>query len=162
VVVAVGLLWRFAGGPFLGLMGAQWLTMGLWVYPRLDGVKSGRDLLLRVEQALGPNTPLALVDWKEQTILQSRRPTTNFGFLVPVEDQAKAAVNWLAANPNGKVLLQKKDLFYCFEKGLSVDLGIAHRREWRLVGPENVSCSLSEVATATAIEQHQITAVQDG
>ncbi|MEM6575399.1 MAG: glycosyltransferase family 39 protein [Pseudomonadota bacterium] len=162
VVVAVGLLWRFAGGPFLGMMGALWLTMGLWVYPRLDGVKSGRDLLLRVEQALGPNTPLALVDWKEQTILQSRRPTTNFGFLVPVEDQAKAAVNWLAANPNGKVLLQKKDLFYCFEKGLSVDLGIAHRREWRLVGPENVSCSLSEVATATAIKQHQITAVQDG
>ncbi|MEM6938039.1 MAG: glycosyltransferase family 39 protein, partial [Pseudomonadota bacterium] len=125
VVVAVGLLWRFAGGPFLGMMGALWLTMGLWVYPRLDGVKSGRDLLLRVEQALGPNTPLALVDWKEQTILQSRRPTTNFGFLVPVEDQAKAAVNWLATNPSGKVLLQEKDLVYCFEKGLSVDLGIA-------------------------------------
>ncbi len=161
ILIAVGLLRRYPGGPFLGMMGALWLTMGLWVYPRLDAVKSGRELLLKVEEELSAETPLALVDFKEQTILQSRRPTTNFGFLMPVEDQAKAAVNWLATNPEGKVLLQEKDLIYCFGSGKAVDLGVAHRREWRLVGQENVSCSLSEVASAAAIKQYQIAAVQD-
>ncbi|MEM9533977.1 MAG: glycosyltransferase family 39 protein [Pseudomonadota bacterium] len=142
VVVATFIARRTAGLSFLGMIAALWLSIGLWVYPRLDGFKSGRDLLLRVESALAPNTPLALVNWKEQTLLQARREAENFGFLVPVEDQARAAHRWLADHPTGAVLLQKPDLKYCFEAGEPIDLGIAHRRHWLLVNADNVSCSL--------------------
>ncbi len=160
VLLSTALWFRQSGLSFVATMGALWLTAGLWVYPRLDEVKSGRELLLKVEQQLDQDTPLALVDWKEQTILQSRRPTTNFGFLVSEQTQAEAAVHWLTAYPNGKVLLQEKDLKYCFEKNTPIDLGVAHRREWRLVGQSNVSCSLPEIPPATAFKQYQVAAVQ--
>ncbi|MFK7954507.1 MAG: ArnT family glycosyltransferase [Lysobacterales bacterium] len=160
ILLVTGLTFRRRFMPFLAMMGVLWLTIGLWIYPRLDGLKSGRNLLLKVERQLDPGVPLALVHWKEQTILQARRATTNFGYLVEPKIQAHGAVHWLAANPQGKVLLQEEDLKHCFENGFPVNLGVAHRRQWRLVDRSNVSCALPEITPAAAIEQYQVAAIQ--
>ncbi len=121
-----------------GTMLTLWLAYGLWAYPRLDEMKSGRALLLKVEEALAPDQPLALVDWKEQTILQARRPTTNFGFLVPLADQTRSALEWLDGHPDGALLVQGRAMAPCFDEASSVDLGIAHRRLWYIVTVDDV------------------------
>ncbi|MDJ0654394.1 MAG: glycosyltransferase family 39 protein [Xanthomonadales bacterium] len=138
LATAAGLaaFWRNGPRAYMGVMAALWLTHSFWVYPRLDSFKSGRSLMLRVEQALPAEAPLALVNWKEQTILQARRDTVNFGFLVPREEQAIQGLAWLKQNRDGYILLQKPDLEDCFLKNKSIDLGIAHRRQWFLVNHE--------------------------
>jgi 4-amino-4-deoxy-L-arabinose transferase-like glycosyltransferase len=118
------------------MMLCLWLTYGLWLAPLADTTKSGAKLMIEVEQALAPDTPLALVDWKEQTILQARRPVTNFGFLVPIEEQAAAGADWLQQHPDGRLLVQGRAMDGCFDAEESQALGTAHRREWYLVGPE--------------------------
>jgi len=115
------------------------MVYGLWVYPNFDATRSGRNLMTQVELSLKQNQPLALVNWKEQTLLQAQRPTENFGFLIPVEQQIKSAINWLKAHPNGQVLLQRPDLKPCFELGENNYVGLAHRRHWHLVGKNNVT-----------------------
>ncbi len=160
VLLVTALTCRHRFVPFVAMMGVLWLTVGLWVYPRLDGLKSGRNLLVKVEAEMDSEAPLALVHWKEQTLLQAQRATTNFGYLEQPETQAHGAVHWLKANPDGKVLLQEKDITYCFENDFPVNLGVAHRRQWRLVGQSNVSCSLPEITPATAIKQYQIAPIQ--
>jgi 4-amino-4-deoxy-L-arabinose transferase-like glycosyltransferase len=124
---------------YASMMAVAWLTYGLWVWPTFNGFKSGRALMLRVEQRLAPETPLALVDWKEQTLLQAQRPVENFGFLVPLEDQARAGVAWLGRHPDGYLLVQGRAMLPCFAEQRADYLGVAHRRDWYLVGSEGIT-----------------------
>ena len=123
-----------AGRGFLTAMGGLWLVYGLWVYPTLDGLKSGRALLLKVEEVLPPDRPLALVDWREQTLLQAQREAQVFGFLVPVEDQMESALDWLEIHPDGAILTEEAVARQCFDPESWEDLGLAHRTHWVLVG----------------------------
>ena len=122
-----------AGRGFLATMGGLWLVYGLWVYPNFDHFKSGRDLLSRVEAVLPTGQPLALVGWREQTLLQAQRPAAVFGFRVSVEDQMESAIAWLDAHPNGAILTEQSVAKRCFDAGRWTDMGLAHRTQWVLV-----------------------------
>ncbi|MDX1569099.1 MAG: glycosyltransferase family 39 protein [Xanthomonadales bacterium] len=139
LAIIVGILRRSGPLAYAATIGSLWIVLGLWVYPRLDAFKSGRALLERAESELATGQPLALVDWKEQTLLQAQRPAVNFGFLVPAEEQSRRAVAWLRQHPNGRILIRDRSLSPCFNRGEPVDLGTAHRRDWYLVGPDNIN-----------------------
>lgn len=122
-----------AGRGFLATMGALWLVYGLWVYPSLDEFKSGRALLSKVEEVLPGDRPLALVGWREQTLLQAQRPAAVFGFRVSVEDQMESAIAWLDEHPTGAILTEQSAAERCFTTEKWNDMGVAHRTQWVLV-----------------------------
>ncbi|MEM9305464.1 MAG: dolichyl-phosphate-mannose--protein mannosyltransferase, partial [Pseudomonadota bacterium] len=123
---------------YAGTMLSIWLVLGLVIYPGINDYKSGRGLMLAVEEQLAPEQPLALVDWKEQTILQARRPVTNFGFLVPRDQQISDGIAWLNAHPRGRLLVQGRSMNPCFDREQAIVVGYANRRDWYLVSPSAV------------------------
>ena len=124
---------------YAGMMVMVWASYSLWLGPEVNDLKSGRFLMLEVEKRLPPETPLALVDWKEQVLLQAQRPVENFGFLVPLEDQAHAGVAWLGHHPDGRLLVQGRAMSPCFDVDRSEYVALAHRRDWYLVGSDGIT-----------------------
>ncbi len=120
------------GTAWLAMMLSAWTVLGIYIYPRLNHFKSGAELLAKVETFLEDDQPLALVKWREQTLLQAQRPAKTFGFSVPAEEQWTQAIAWLRSNPEGAILSQAVDP-RCADSAHITPMGIAHRREWFLV-----------------------------
>lgn len=118
---------------YVGTVLLTWFAAGIWLFPQVNDARSGRALMAEVDRRVSPDTPLAMVNWKEQLLLQSRRPIENFGFRVPITIQVESAVDWLEATEAGKVLLQDSELEPCFDADGAEFVGEAHRRRWYLV-----------------------------
>jgi 4-amino-4-deoxy-L-arabinose transferase-like glycosyltransferase len=121
-----------------GALAATWLVLGWWAYPLLDPFRSGSQLAARVEAALPPDAELAIVRWREQQLLYLDRPVTHFGFATPVGRQVDSAAAWARAVPGRYVLLPAELATRCFDVDLALDLGVAHRIRWLLVGGSDV------------------------
>ena len=108
--------------------------LGPDVRPGRGGVEPGRSTDDLDRSAGGPE----LSGDRAQTILQARRETENFGFLVPIAEQTRRALRWLEAHPEGALLVQGRAMAPCFAAERAAFLGLAHRREWYLVEPTAV------------------------
>jgi 4-amino-4-deoxy-L-arabinose transferase-like glycosyltransferase len=139
VVGTVALAWALLARPrrgalaYAGFAFTLWAVLGWWIYPALDPARSSAQLMTEVGRAIGPRAELALVNWKEQTLLQADRPTTNFGFLRDVRAQERDAAAWLRQGDDRWVLLQDSNLAPCFDAGRARYMGRWHRRDWYLV-----------------------------
>ncbi len=132
--------WLAYGAGF----GLALLTVSFVVYPRIDGVRSGRDFMARVEQASAGVAELGLVSAKEQYLLELRRPSFNFGHARWREKQAEAddAAAWLAARPGRALLIDHKTREMCFRDTHAVEIGRANRAQWFLVsGEPDAACA---------------------
>jgi hypothetical protein len=93
--------------------------------------------MTRARALAGQDTTIGLVAWKEQTLLQARGPTVEFGFRKPADAQLREGVAWLQADPAHRRLLlsQPKKLAACFVGAAEapVRVGTANRRDWFLV-----------------------------
>jgi 4-amino-4-deoxy-L-arabinose transferase-like glycosyltransferase len=147
-IAAVVLAGPLLGGPRRGLLallialGSGWLMLGLWISPRLNGDRSGRNLMTELAAQTPPTAELALVGWKEQFLLHLDRPTYHFGFgTTPnhIEDQLDDAATWLDAS-GGRVLLLPDipATRGCFDLSHGADLGIAHRQRWHVVARDAI------------------------
>jgi hypothetical protein len=119
---------------------------GLFVYPRIDAVRSGRAFTERVEQASAGFAELALVGAKEQYLLELRRPSFNFGHARWRERESEAAdaAAWLAEDPARALVMDKRVRELCFKDARAVDLGKANRQHWFLVtGVPDAKCAAS-------------------
>ncbi|MCB1035193.1 MAG: glycosyltransferase family 39 protein [Acidobacteria bacterium] len=120
----------------LGTLVAVWVVLGLWVVPKIDPYRSGRQLMLDLEEAMPPEGEVMIVQWREQMILHAARTVVHFGYHPPGEEQARWAASWLAQAPAGsRVLVPERFLSPCFEPSGEV-LGTFHRRDWYLAGPQ--------------------------
>jgi hypothetical protein len=101
----------------------------------MDAVRSARAFTVRVEQASAGIAELALVQPKEQYLLQIRRPVYNFGHARWRDKQGEAsdAALWLTGGPNRALVMDKRVRALCFEGANSVDLGKANQQHWFLV-----------------------------
>lgn len=131
-----------------GFVFTLWAALGWWIYPALNPARSSAYLMAEVGQTIGPGAELALVNWKEQTLLHADRPTTNFGFNRAVREQERDAVAWLSATGARRwVLLQGNNLQPCFDPDRAQAMGRWHRRDWYLVDRRALS-GACEVAPA--------------
>ena len=124
-------------------LGIVLVTTGLVVYPQIDPVRSGRAFAERLEEAAAGIAELGIAGYKEQHLLQLRRPATNFGHARFGEDAAEAAdaAAWLAAKPGRALLVHRMQQALCFKDAAATDLGRANRKRWALVtGPADPGC----------------------
>jgi 4-amino-4-deoxy-L-arabinose transferase-like glycosyltransferase len=119
------------------LLVALWCGYGFVAHPVLDPSSSASALMTRARALAGESTTIGLVGWKEQTLLQARGPTVEFGFRKPLADQLRDAADWLRADPAHRRLLlsQPQKLAACFAGAseLPLRVGTANRRDWYLV-----------------------------
>ena len=135
---ALAIYWRRWRGGFAAYCAALilvWtLIFGFVGYPIFDATASARAVMQRARAAVGPQTTIGLVAWKEQNYLQLVGPKTDFGFLAPISAQRIAAFLWLRQQPNKRALFILDDaLGPCVARSRSVNLGQANRRIWWLV-----------------------------
>ena len=118
------------------LLVALWCGYGFVAHPVLDPSSSASALMLRARALAGAGTTIGLVGWKEQTLLQARGPTVEFGFRKPLAGQLHDAVAWLRADPLHRRLLlsQPQKLAGCFAGAAQAParVGTANRRDWYL------------------------------
>jgi hypothetical protein len=128
---------------YAAVLAAVLVIAGFFVSPRIDFVRSGRALMARVEQRTQGVEELGLIGFKDQFLLQSRRPVVHFGHARWREAAAEAAdgAAWLAEQPGRALVTNSAALDACFRGAAAVDLGRAHRDRWYLVtGPAEPGC----------------------
>jgi 4-amino-4-deoxy-L-arabinose transferase-like glycosyltransferase len=126
---------------------AQWTVYGIGLAPALDRSSSARGLMETVSHRVGPDAELGLIAWREQVLLQSRVPTTEFGYKQPLPMQWREATRWLAAAPTRRwLLLPEEALPDCIDRARAVHAGRANRREWWLLPARAVPAGCAAVA----------------
>jgi hypothetical protein len=146
VAAAIPVAWlrpRDGWLAYAGALVAMLVTIGILINPRIDPMRSGRAFMSRVEQASRDVTELGLVGFREQYLLQLRRPSVNFGHARWRERAAEAAdaAAWLAARPGRALLVESEARDACFGAAPAVELGRANRAQWTLVsGVPDAAC----------------------
>jgi 4-amino-4-deoxy-L-arabinose transferase-like glycosyltransferase len=124
---------RHAIAATLASLVSIWVLFGLVGYPLLNESSSARGLMRAVGERIGPEAELALVDWKEQNLLQADRPAWTFGFRRSPQEQLHDAIRWQAEAPDRRwVLALDRALETCVIRARAVPVGRANRREWWL------------------------------
>ena len=151
MLVAVGGLglaaaawWRVAGAlrACAVLLVSLWLGWGFVVHPLLDRENSARGVMEDARALAGEATPIGLLGWKEQNLLQAVGPVREFGFCKEDDDldcharQRARALAWLAEDAAGRALfVRRMDAYACFDFAAphAQPVGTANRREWWLL-----------------------------
>jgi len=115
-----------------------------WVInPVINDSRSGATLMRKVEAMTADVRELGLVAYKEQYLLQLRRPSINFGHARwrEAEQEAADAAAWQAQRPGRVLLVDDPTHKLCFESTAARQVGVASREQWFLVeGPANPAC----------------------
>ncbi|GAA5175689.1 MULTISPECIES: ArnT family glycosyltransferase [Halomonadaceae] len=113
-----------------------WVLWSTWGYAQLDATRSPRDMMQRVERITGDDTWLAMVDFDEEFLLQTRQPTVHFGNATPLGRQLQRAYAWLNAQPRQRWLFidqNRADELQCADLSLARDLGLQNGDRWWLI-----------------------------
>jgi 4-amino-4-deoxy-L-arabinose transferase-like glycosyltransferase len=157
--LAAAAWWRVAGAlrACALLLVALWLGWGFVVHPLLDRENSARGVMADSRALAGPATPIGLVGWKEQNLLQAVGPVREFGFCKEDDDldcHARVrgrALAWLAEDPAGRALfVRRMDAHACFDFAAphGRPVGTANRREWWLLRAGAVTAACAAPAEA--------------
>lgn len=127
-------------------LGAAWVAWPVSTYPLLNDNQSVRALMRSADERIGPDGELALVQWREELLLQARRPPVEFGFSRPAAQQMHDALAWQAQAPQRRWILVNSDaLGPCVDPARVVRLGVANRNAWWLFDATAVKpgCSMA-------------------
>ncbi len=140
-------LHRKPGHLAIGFSAWLWAVYGLVLAPALDASSSARQLMATVEARLAPESQLGLVAWREQMLLQAKRPAVDFGFSASTTDQWKAAAIWLSQDPRHRwVLAPESAMPSCLAMQKAVFVGQSNRGRWWLVPSESLGADCPESA----------------
>lgn len=126
-------------GSLLCGMALGWVIWPLGTYPLLNANQSTRAVMAAADEAIGVDGQLGLVAWREENLLQARRPVVEFGFARDAADQLKAARTWQAADPAHRYIFANDDaLDACTLRENVRPLGTANRVHFVLL-PRNAT-----------------------
>jgi 4-amino-4-deoxy-L-arabinose transferase-like glycosyltransferase len=149
--VSVFVFRRVPLAAFGGALIALVMTTSFMVYPAVDEMRSGEAFMRHVEQHADPAHALGLLEFKEQYLLQTRRPVVHFGHGRWREKAQEAAdgARWLNARPTRQLVISAQARQRCFTDAPVQPLGIANRVEWFLIqGPVSSPCAAQGVDSA--------------
>lgn len=141
-----------------GTLATAWLIAGWWVFPQMDGDRSARDFIQRLESMADPQRELGLLAYHEHFLWQLRRPTVNFGHRRFREGDAETfdAAAWLAAGAGRQLLVPVRMLAPCFDRAQVREVGDSSRGLWYLVeGDPDASC-VARGDAGRAIRHHPV------
>jgi 4-amino-4-deoxy-L-arabinose transferase-like glycosyltransferase len=126
-------------GALLCGMALGWVIWPLGTYPLLNMNQSARTVMAVADDAIGADGQLGLVAWREENLLQARRPVAEFGFSRAAADQLADARAWQAADPAHRFIFANDDaLDSCVVKENVRPLGTANRVDFVLL-PANAT-----------------------
>ncbi len=131
---------------FSGMLLALLLVISFWVNPTLNTARSGAAFVDRLERTADPSRELGLVGFKEQYLLNMRRPVVHFGHARWREagQELSDAARWLAGDARRQLVVDATAKDQCFPAAHAQPLGVANRIDWFLVdGPVARSCAES-------------------
>jgi hypothetical protein len=86
-----------------------------------------------VDRIAGPNDEVGMVAWKEQNLLMSPRPLTDFGFRASSAEQFERAVAWLREAPERRwIFARHEEVHPCLDERRTTLAGYANRRRWTM------------------------------
>jgi 4-amino-4-deoxy-L-arabinose transferase-like glycosyltransferase len=127
------------------VLGLTWLVVSCTIYPQINGARSAKEFIARVEQLAEPHRELGLLAYKEQFLLYLTRPSVNFGHRRWREGPLESydAARWLDERPDRQLLVAEDQLAPCFAAARErIDVGTSSREHWFLVsGPVSPDCA---------------------
>jgi len=121
-------------GALLCGMALGWVIWPLGTYPLLNMNQSARTVMAVADDAIGADGQLGLVAWREENLLQARRPVAEFGFSRAAAEQLADARAWQAADPAHRFIFANDDaLDSCVVKENVRPLGTANRVDFVLL-----------------------------
>lgn len=126
---------RHGFAAFGGIVVFLLLIVSFWLNPAMNAVRSGQAFVRRIEEAADPNSPLGLVGFKEQYLLQIDRPIVHFGQgrWRELGQETMDGARWLAEAPDRQLVVVAASLALCFQEAERTPLGRANRSDWYLV-----------------------------
>ncbi len=146
VLGAAVCLWlrpRRAVLAYAGVLTATLVVVGFWINPAIDGSRSGATFSRAVEAKTTDIPELGMVAYKEQYLMQLKRPTWNFGHARwrDWEQEADDAAAWLAAGTKRGLLIDESVRERCFKTAPAIDIDLANRKAWVVVtGGAHAEC----------------------
>ncbi|WP_354624822.1 glycosyltransferase family 39 protein [Psychromonas sp. MME2] len=111
-----------------------WGIYSVFGYWLMEPTRSPKDMMAEINTITGPQSELAIINFKEQLLLHSERDVVQFGFHTLREKQTKAAAKWLSEGPEKRwVLSPAEHVEKCFNEDSWIDVDTRHRRTWVLV-----------------------------
>jgi 4-amino-4-deoxy-L-arabinose transferase-like glycosyltransferase len=136
---------RHAALAVLAFFCVAWLVVGLWIFPQMDGPRSGATFIAQVEASAAPDRALALVEYRENFLWNLQRPTFNFGHrrFREGEQELFDAAAWLATDHSRQLLVNATSRQRCFATAAEAKpVGEAGGHEWWLVsGAPDAQCA---------------------
>jgi 4-amino-4-deoxy-L-arabinose transferase-like glycosyltransferase len=133
-LIAAG--WMRAHLALAATLTAAWLIAGFWVFPQMDGERSARNFIAKLEQVADPARELGLLAYHEHFLWHLKRPSINFGhrrFREGDQEMYDAAA-WLAAQPGRQLLVPERMLAPCFTGAARArEVGNSSMGAWFLV-----------------------------
>ena len=116
-----------------------WLHYSLWGYPLLDDVRSAKKLMVQVTETVPAQSPLLIVSFREQFLLQAGRPVEHFSYAMKDPEQVTAAANWVRQAPDRWVMGRAEIMDSCFDNAKGLSLGARHDGNWILYRADALS-----------------------
>ncbi|GHB27045.1 ArnT family glycosyltransferase [Salinicola rhizosphaerae] len=138
VIAMVLLIWRRPrhGLEALGIwLVVFWVSWSTWGYALQDHARSPRDMMTEVASITGDQAWLAMPDFDEEFLLQSRQPSVQFGDRTPVSKQFPRAFAWLQADDSRWMfaLGRQAEDYACIDRSQVQDLGVQNGDDWWLI-----------------------------
>ena len=128
---------RPAGGfvTFAAVLGTVLVAFGIWAAPLINAARSAESFARLVESRSADISELGIVAYKEQYLLQLRRPTFNFGHARwrDANQEATDAAAWLYASPTRGLLINEEARQWCFADSAAQEIAEANGEHWYLV-----------------------------
>ena len=131
---------RRTAAMFAAFMLFSWQIWGWALQPQINDARSGGPIAARALEATPGDAPLGLAHWRAQQVLHLDRPVVHFqaGGLTGQEEMEQAAA-WLGIDGDRRLLVPAEHREPCFIASGGLLLGYAHRRDWVLLSPDDLS-----------------------
>ncbi|HHQ14969.1 MAG TPA: glycosyltransferase family 39 protein [Chromatiales bacterium] len=131
--VALCILLRDCARSWIAASVLIWAVTTCVVYPMIDPVRSGESLMRTVDRRIGPDAELAIVDYREQLLLQARREVVHWSYHGDRAVHTQQAARWLTRGPDRWLLIPEYVAIYCFIADPDKSVGYRHSRNWLLL-----------------------------
>ncbi len=136
--VALCILFRDCARSWIAASVLVWTVTTCVVYPMIDPVRSGESLMRTVDRKIGPDGRLAIVDYREQLLLQAGREVVHWSYHGDRAAHTRQAARWLTRGPDRWLLIPDYVAGYCFIIDPRKSVGYRHSRNWLLLQRDSI------------------------
>ncbi|QSA20477.1 glycosyltransferase family 39 protein, partial [Vibrio furnissii] len=109
------------------ILACTWLLYSTWGYILLNPLRTpAKEIMADAAQQIGQDGELGLVKFKEQFLLFSPIPLTQFSYLAEPDQQFRNAWLWMKEKPNRFIMMAQRDDVECFDNSKAKLLGYGH------------------------------------